>query len=97
MAKTRQQTHSEVEHLRGLVREKDKQIRRLRRENRALKKRAHFNEEVIDDVADEIAPKGELCPKCGKGSITVVDLVHLLIESCDSCEYRKKMKPKEKK
>lgn len=94
MSKTKNKESSEVEHLRGQVRKLEATNRRLRKRNRQLDKKSHFHEDVIDDVAEDIASKGETCPECGKGQITTVDLKYLLIDSCDTCEYRKKYKPK---
>lgn len=94
MSKTRQKEKSEIELLRGKVRKLESTCRRLRKENNALKKRMHFTENVIDEVAEDIEPKAETCQNCGKGELAVVDLVHVLIESCNLCEYRKRIKPK---
>ncbi len=93
MSKTKNKEHSEVELLRGRVRKLAALNRRLRKRNKQLERKSHFHATVIDDVGKEITIKGKTCRECGKGQITIVDLKYLLIESCDVCEYRKKMKP----
>ena len=94
MSKTKNKEHSGLELLKGRIRKLEAVNRRLRKRNKQLERKTHFHDNVIDDVAEEITPKGEMCTECGKGQLTTVDLKYLLIESCDTCEYRKKIKPK---
>lgn len=94
MSKTRNKEGSEVEYWRGRVRKLEATNRRLRKRNKQLERKAHFHEDVIDDIAGDIAPTGEICQECGKGQLTTIDLKFLLIESCDVCEYKRKIKPK---
>ncbi len=94
MSKTKNKGHSEVELLRGRIRRLESTCRRLRKRNKQLERKTHFHEDVIDDITETTVPKGEICPECGKGQITTLDLKFVLIESCELCEYRKKIKPK---
>jgi predicted nuclease with TOPRIM domain len=95
MSKTRNKNHSELEHVRG-------QLKAVRRENRQLKKRikqlerrAHFYEETIDEIAEDIDL--DICPSCKKAPTTVIDLKYLIIEKCTQCDYESRIKPNAKK
>lgn len=97
MSRTRRKTHSEREHLLGRIRELEKENRRLRKENKFLSKRTHMYENVIDDAADEIKTKKATCKQCRKGELQTFDFVHVIVTSCDACEYQRRTKPKGRK
>lgn len=97
MSKTKQKERSEVEYLRGKVKKLESTNRRLRKELRSLKKRAHMYEDIVEDVATSVEESKDICTECGKGEITVHDFVHIIVKSCDTCGHKKKIKPRRKK
>lgn len=90
MSKTRNKNRSEVEHLRGQNKQLQSENRQLRKQLNSFKKQAHFYEETIDDIADEISL--ESCNHCGKGFIQVVDLTYLKIRCCTICDYKERIR-----
>lgn len=96
MSRNKNKSKSEVEHLRGENKRLQKINRSLRRENKGLKNRAHFYEETIDEVADDIVINDEMCQECGKGVITEHDFTYIIVKSCDTCEYKERIKPRKK-
>lgn len=94
MSKTRNKSHSEVKHLRGIVKKLQSQNRQLRKELNYYKKRSHFYEETITEAADESLTRDEQCPHCGKGVITELDLVHIIVRSCNVCDHKERIKPR---
>lgn len=70
MSKTKNKGHSEVEHLRGLVREYEKEIRSLQKQVRSYEKyeRRSQDSDIVTDTEDthvELKMK-KLCFSCGK-------------------------------
>ena len=93
MGKLKIRQHSESEHYRGEIKKIEIENRKLRRRLKDLEKRAHFYEEVVDEVADDIELKNT-CPSCKKGILQEIDLKHILISKCQSCGYQTKKKPR---
>jgi len=93
MSKTKQQNRSETEHLRGLVKKLKSENRQLKKRVRALDKKAHFYEEVVDEVAKEVS-MSNACPECPTGNLKEHDFVHIILTKCNHCEYEKKRKPR---
>lgn len=90
MSKSKNKTRSEVEHLRG-------QIRQLKAELKYYKKREHINTNRdddddldYDDVQDIAAVR--MCPKCGKGCLIEYDFKYALLTKCDTCDYDERKK-----
>lgn len=88
MSKSRNKTRSEVEHLRG-------QVRQLKAELKYYKRREHISNADTDDldyddVQDITAAKP--CPKCGKGILIEYDFKYVLLMKCDHCEYSERKK-----
>jgi hypothetical protein len=95
MSKLRTKNRSEIEYLRGVIREKDKIIRRLTKQLRSAKKFEYIQEE-IDTPLDRIENSYEdeqLCPKCGKGHLLEIDLIHLKVIRCELCQHAESLKP----
>lgn len=96
MSKTRQKERSEIELLKGRIRKLESENRAYRRENKSLKKKAHFHETTVEELAElrsiEEHEETQSCPQCGKGKVSSLDFVHLILETCDSCDYRKRTK-----
>ena len=100
MAKTREKTHSEVEHLRGVIREQKSIIRNLKKRVTQLTKREHYYDNLtdgseVDDETDVISDDGGNCPSCGKTDLEIVDLYHLTLKKCPFCGYDEKEKKNE--
>jgi hypothetical protein len=84
---------SSDEYYRGIIREKDKLIKSLQRRVKHLEKREHLYEDPSIDVIEDIQ-EGESCPRCSKGELREIDLKHIIIVKCNSCEYNEKRKSK---
>lgn len=80
MSKTKNKTHNELEHLRGVV-------KRLKAQVKYYKRRAHIKDEPVFDKEPE--PD---CPACGKGHLRKIDLLHVLFNICDLCGHRERVK-----
>jgi len=96
MAKTREKTHSEVEHLRGIIREQKSIIRNLKKRVTQLTKREHYYDNLtdgseVDDETDVISDDGGNCPSCGKTDLGILDLYYAVYKVCDLCQYREKV------
>ena len=94
MSKTKSKTHSEVEHLRGLVRELKSVNRNLKKRIKELERREYFfdNKDLYKTDNNGNEENDEICKQCGKGVITTTDLLFFTIESCSICEYKEKKK-----
>jgi len=98
MAKTRNRTHSEVESLRGYVRELEKSVRSLQKQLRQYEKYEQRTQDVEVDTSSEdtfIEKKLTMeCVSCGKGKM--VETLNLdsrgVFGHCSHCEYRGRMK-----
>lgn len=86
-----------MEHIKGQLKQARSENRKLKREIAFYKKRAHFYEETIDEVAQEVYEEAEACPECKKGTIVEHDFTHIVIKSCTLCDYKKRVKPRSKK
>lgn len=90
MAKTKRRERSEIEYLRGQVRKLETENRQLKKRVRALDKRAHFYEDLVDVVAEEIAIDDQ-CEHCKTGKIRALDLKYVKYLVCDKCDYKEKI------
>ena len=96
MAKSKDR--SEVEHLRGLVRELKSELRHLKKTMARKQKREHLLEDVESREAElflqeemeekKTVAQTERCPKC-KSKIDVIDGAKLKVYICSDCGYRK--------
>lgn len=93
MSKSRQKSHSETEHLRGEIKRLKSENRNLRKRVKELDKRAHFYEEIADEIIEDVKPK-DTCKHCGKGVLSEIDLVHVILTKCDVCDYQRRRKPR---
>lgn len=85
MGKSKRKTHSEVEHLKGVIRSQKSEIRQL-------KKLLRQKDKYYDDVAENVEEENEdKCPNCGKGEIRIVDFSFVKYEACDICKYKVKV------
>ena len=93
MAKTKQKTGTEVEHLRGVVREYEKEIRSLRKQLRQLEKYEQNGQDsdTATDTEDTYVEKkfSIPCESCGKGRmIETLEIRGKLYGSCGICEHK---------
>ena len=95
MSKTKQKTHNELEHLRGIVRQQKSIIRNLKKRLKELERREYYydNKDILDEEDKHIETEqiGD-CPQCGKGTLSESDLFFLVIKKCDHCDYEEKTK-----
>jgi hypothetical protein len=92
LGKSRNRSHSEVEHLRGLVKQ-------LRAELKYYKRRSHLHEEIIDEVIEDQDVTNidvSLCSNCGKGALIEYDFHYINLKKCDHCGYQEKQKNQRK-
>lgn len=93
MAKTKNKTGSETEHLRGLLREYEKEIRSLRKQIRQLEKyelRSQENEKSNDneDTVREFKMMTD-CVSCGKGKVVeTLQIMGKCYGECSHCGFR---------
>jgi predicted nucleic acid-binding Zn ribbon protein len=98
LGKVKNKSHSELEHLRGLVKELKKENGQLRRQLKDAGKYQHQYEDVVEnnilkDIEPEVVHKIANCPECHKGSLdlklTIMDKDYY---ECDVCSFRKSIK-----
>lgn len=89
MGKSRGRGKSEVESLRG-------EIRQLKKELKFLRRRSHIENSIIDDVIEdsdlEVINTFE-CPSCGKGVLIEYDFIYATLRKC-ACGYQEKRRKK---
>lgn len=93
MAKTKSKSHSEIEHLRGENKKYRSENKHLKMKLKQLSKQAHFYEHIVEEEADDVSIKKDTCSSCGQGVLQVLDLTHVVIIRCDSCDYKKSKRP----
>ena len=81
MGKTKQKQRSEISYLKGI-------INALRKENRILKQQLKSSLISTDSKEKECLN----CPECDKGQLDILDLGHIIIYSCNMCEFKQKEK-----
>jgi DNA repair exonuclease SbcCD ATPase subunit len=97
MSKTRQKGHSEVENLRGYIRELEKTVRSLQKQLRQFEKYEARSQDtdVATDTEDtyvEIKATAD-CPSCGKGKLVqTMELMGKIYGQCLHCEHRGRIK-----
>lgn len=86
MGKTRQKTHSEIEHLRS-------ENRQLRKRLKTLQKQKHFYDKIIDEVVEEEQPESKMrpCSDCGKGFMEEFEILGKIFGTCSTCGFRERI------
>lgn len=79
-----------MDHLRGQIKKLKSQNRQLKRRNRELEKKAHFYEDIIDEVSEDV--EMNFCPSCEKGTLSILDFKYVKFETCNNCDYKIKYK-----
>ena len=103
MSKSRQKNHSEIEHLKGKIKEQEKLIRSLQKQLKQLEKREHLVEDSIQDTeysrdtedTYRELPKAIRCDSvdgCGKGILEEYEILGKVIGTCNVCGFRKRIK-----
>lgn len=96
MGKTKNKTHSELEHLRGENKELRAENRSLKRRLRELEKHEHMFEEheQSDEKPEEVNMEDTYirCTECGKGVMKEYELMGRVYGTCTVCGERKKLR-----
>lgn len=88
MSKSRNKNRSEVEYLRGRIRQLESQLK-------YYKKRELFFESPIEEIEEEVENiKAAQCPECKRGIVTVYDFNFATLAKCGNCDYEKRQKKK---
>lgn len=95
---SKSKSKSEVEHLRGLVREMKSQLRNVKKRNKRSEKRIKGYQQLVDASQEEVneeifVEKKTRCPECN----AYVDIIDLQIKDlwmCDACGARGTFKKK---
>ncbi len=93
---------SELEWLRGQLRELTKLNRQLKRRLRQLENHKNtydnytsqdedLSEDSEETMPTNVRPVITYCDECGKGKLYTFELIGRLFEACDVCDYRKKV------
>lgn len=90
MSKSRNKNRSEIEYIKGQLKKVQTENRQLKKRIRQLDKKSHFYENIVDEAVEE-ASLGETCESCGKGTMHHYDLVHVKLEICDLCGYKRNL------
>lgn len=80
MGKSRGRGRSEVETLRG-------QIRQLQKELKYYRQRAHIEHSIIDEEPVEITDATK-CPNCHNGVLVEYDWRFVVVKKCSSCDHQ---------
>jgi hypothetical protein len=84
MGKSRNKGRSEVETLRG-------EIRQLKKELKYYRRRAHIETTIIDEAPIERVFTAQ-CPECKSGVLISYDFKYVILDKCSECEYQIKKK-----
>lgn len=97
MSKTSRKTHDRSEHLHGLLREKEKEIKTLKQELRQFKKRESLYENNREEIQEVLVKKEEKkklrrCTDCSKGFYEEIELMGKVFGTCKICGFRERLK-----
>lgn len=87
MGKTRNRSRSELEHLRGRIRELESELKYYR-------KREHFFDDRLGEIEEVQDIKINQCKECRKGIVLEYDFIHGILKKCDVCTYQEFKKKK---
>lgn len=91
MGKTRQKNHSEIEYLKGLLKQHLEKIRKLEKENDKLrknKKDKNIQETLQEYNCTQKTYSNDKCPNCGK-SLKMLKFPKVTLFSCKDCGYKR--------
>lgn len=105
MSKSQRKNRSELEHLKGQIRELEKENRALKRQLKSLEKKEHIFDETMDGQDEEIISDSEdtfpilkyriPCggdDGCGKGFFAEYSIMDKVIGTCSVCGRRERLK-----
>lgn len=90
----RKKSHKENEDLLGEIRSLEKSNKELKRQIRQLQRQLEKDSSVEEDNEIPELPIGkqDLCNSCGKGKVTVFEIMNMIFTTCQLCGERKKIK-----
>jgi regulator of replication initiation timing len=89
LGKTKNKNRSEIEYVIGENKKLKKEVKQLRR---MLEKHSPSqDEEAIDNEDTHPVIKKKICSSCGKGELTIFEIVGKVFETCGLCGDRKKV------
>lgn len=101
LSKTPRKTRSEVEHLRGTIRELQAENKSLKRQLRHYEKRENLydnNKEEIEEILEsqsespiEASPK-QKCEECARGVYEEFEILDKVYGTCTVCGARKRIR-----
>lgn len=90
MSKTKSKNRSENEYFNGKIRKLESENRQLKKRLKALDKRQHLYDDIIEVIAEDIVID-EKCKKCKNGSVSLIDLKYAKFLVCNECKDRTKV------
>jgi restriction endonuclease S subunit len=85
---SRSRTHKNLENEKGLIKQLNAEIKRLKKQLRSQEKQLLHPIEVLDELLNEEIEVKRPCPKCQSNLVTS-NLGIKWLDKCPSCEYRK--------
>lgn len=82
-------THSELEHLRGVNKALRAENVRLKRQLRVQEKYPSSQDEEMETTVEETDI--DLCTHCGKGKFSILDFGKFIYLTCGVCGHREKV------
>lgn len=85
----------EVEHLKGIIRDLEKQVKSLTRQLKYFEKRSHLSELKLEEEEPTPPPppkKMRDCDSCGKGKYEEFELLNKVYGTCNICNDRRRLK-----
>lgn len=102
MGKVRNKSHdNELNYLRKLNKELEKENRELKRQLKYHEKRQHIVDENKEDLQEYLHEKETktkekkqkiVCPNCSKGELKLFDMLDKLYGECNVCDFRRRIK-----
>lgn len=99
MSKSKRKNRSETEHIRGYIRELEKEIRSLRGQLKQYEKYERSQDSETARDREDTFPSLEVpkltkpCESCGKGTvIETLEIMGKIYGTCNVCDYKERMK-----
>lgn len=92
----KKQERNSEEWYKGQIRELQKEVRQLRKQLKSYEKYSRAQDEEFGNDTEDTMPKNikpvvAICHECGKGKLSTFEIVGRIFETCNICEYRKKI------
>ena len=90
----RPKERNEAEHFKGIIRNLRSEIRHLKKELGRLNKLHQYEQDRLTEAVEEVVTEIQAiapvrCPECSSDSFKKIALGNRILESCQSCGYRK--------